>query len=39
MNQKLKVELALLKSPQYLEAAARALGLKEPLPEQIISLP
>jgi cell division protein FtsL len=39
LNQKLKVELALLKSPQNLEAAARALGLKDPLPEQIISLP
>ncbi len=39
LNQKLKVELALLKSPQNLEAAARALGLKDPLPEQIITLP
>ena len=39
LNQKLKVELALLKSPQNLEEAARVLGLKDPLPEQIISLP
>jgi cell division protein FtsL len=39
LNQKLRVELALLKSPQNLEAAARTLGLKDPLPEQIISLP
>jgi len=39
LNQKLKVELATLKSPQNLEAAARALGLKDALPEQIISLP
>lgn len=39
LNQKLKVELATLKSPQNLEAAARALGLREALPEQIIILP
>jgi len=39
LNQKLKVELATLKSPQNLEAAARALGLRDPLPEQIIFLP
>ena len=38
LNQKLKVELATLKSPQNLEAAARALGLKDALPEQIIIL-
>lgn len=39
MNQKLKVELATLKSPQNLEAAALALGLKEASQEQIIILP
>ncbi|MDB9822716.1 cell division protein FtsL [Deltaproteobacteria bacterium] len=39
LNQKLKVELATLKSPQNLEAAARTLGLREALPEQIIILP
>jgi cell division protein FtsL len=39
LNQKLKVELATLKSPQNLEAAARALGLREASPEQIILLP
>jgi cell division protein FtsL len=38
-NQKLKLELATLKSPQSLEEAARRLGLKEALPEQIIILP
>jgi cell division protein FtsL len=39
LNKKLKVELAVLKSPQNLEAAARALGLREALPEQIVILP
>lgn len=39
LNQKLKVELATLKSPQNLEAAARPLGLKQPLQEQVIILP
>ena len=39
LNQKLKVELATLKSPQNLEAAARTFGLREALPEQIIILP
>jgi cell division protein FtsL len=39
LNQKLKVELATLKSPQNLEAAARTLGLRDALPEQIIILP
>jgi cell division protein FtsL len=38
LNRKLKVELATLKSPQNLEAAARALGLKDTSPEQIIIL-
>jgi cell division protein FtsL len=39
LNKKLKVEMAVLKSPQNLEAAARALGLREILPEQIVILP
>ena len=39
MNQKLKVELATLTSPQSLEDSARALGLRDALPEQIIILP
>ena len=39
LNKKLRLELATLKSPQYLEGAARALGLKAPGPEQIIVLP
>jgi cell division protein FtsL len=39
LNRKLKVELATLKSPQNLEAAARVLGLKDALPEQIVVLP
>ena len=39
LNRKLKLELATLKSPQNLEEAARALGLREALPEQIIILP
>ena len=39
LNKKLKVELATLKSPQNLEAAARSLGLKDAAPEQIVFLP
>jgi cell division protein FtsL len=39
LNKKLKVELATLKSPQNLEAAARSLGLKDATPEQIVILP
>jgi len=39
LNQKLKVELATLKSPQYLEEAIGNFGLKEALPGQIIVLP
>lgn len=39
LNNKLKVELATLKSPQNLEAAARNLGLEYASPEQIIILP
>ena len=39
LNKKLKLELATLKSPQNLEAAARSLGLQDASPEQIIILP
>lgn len=39
LGRKLKLELATLKSPQYLEGAARGLGLREALPEQIVVLP
>ena len=40
INQKLKLELALLKSPQNLEAKAlKNLGLRQPTPEQIVLLP
>lgn len=39
LNKKLKVELATLKSPQNLEAAARSLGLNDAAPEQIVILP
>lgn len=39
INRKLKVELATLKSPEYLEKAAKALGLKEASPDQIVFLP
>lgn len=39
LNQKLRLELALLKSPQYLEEATRHLGLKTASPEQIVLLP
>jgi hypothetical protein len=39
LNQKLRLELALLKSPQHLEAATRHMGLKAAAPEQIIILP
>ena len=38
LNKKLKLELATLKSPQNLEAAARSLGLHYASPEQIIIL-
>lgn len=38
LNQKLRLELATYKSPQYLEEATHQLGLREPLPEQIIVL-
>lgn len=39
LNQKLRLELALLKSPQYLEDATRDMGLKTASPEQIVILP
>ena len=39
LNQKLKVELATMKSPQSLEVATRRLGLRAPLPEQIVIVP
>lgn len=39
LNNKLRLELATLKSPQYLEEAARAFGLKVPSPAQIVVLP
>ena len=39
LNQKLKLELATLKSPQSLEKSARQLGLRPAAPEQIIVLP
>ena len=39
LNKKLRVELATLKSPQYLERHIRALGLKEASPDQIVILP
>ena len=39
LNQKLKLELATLKSPQYLEKASRQLGLRPATPEQIFVLP
>jgi cell division protein FtsL len=39
LNKKLRLELATLRSPQYLEEASRALGLKNPSPTQIVVLP
>jgi len=39
VNRKLKVELATYKSPEYLEKAAKALGLKEASSDQIILVP
>jgi cell division protein FtsL len=40
INRKLRLELALLRSPQHLEAkAVNELGLKQPTPEQIVMLP
>ena len=37
-NRKLRLELAILKSPHNLESLANKLGLKQPSPEQIIVL-
>jgi len=40
INQKLRLELATLKSPQYLEEiATKKLGLRQPTPKQVIVLP
>jgi cell division protein FtsL len=39
LNKKLRLELATLKSPQYLEEAARGFGLRAPSPKQIVVLP
>jgi hypothetical protein len=39
LNLKLRLELATLNSPQYLEEASRGLGLRETMPEQIVILP
>jgi cell division protein FtsL len=39
LNKKLRLELATLRSPQYLEEASRSLGLKAPSPKQIVVLP
>jgi cell division protein FtsL len=39
LNKKLRLELATLRSPQYLEEASRSLGLKAPSPTQIVVLP
>lgn len=36
VNKKLKIELAILKSPQSLETQAKRLGLNQPSPEQIV---
>jgi hypothetical protein len=38
LNQKFRLELAFLKSPQHLEDATRQMGLKTASPEQIIIL-
>jgi len=39
-NRKLKLEIAFLKSPEFLEERAmREFGLQHPLPEQIVFLP
>lgn len=40
INRKLRLELALLRSPQNLESkAVNELGLRQPTPEQIVMLP
>lgn len=39
-NRRLKLEIALLKSPEYLEGEALLkLGLRQPLPNQVVFLP
>ncbi len=38
ISRKLKLDLAILKSPQKLEARAKKLGLRQPTPGQIIVL-
>jgi cell division protein FtsL len=39
-NRKLKLEIAFLKSPEFLEERAmKEFGLQHPLPEQIVFLP
>ena len=39
-NRRLKLEIALLKSPEYLEdLAGSEFGLRHPLPEQVVFLP
>ena len=38
INRKLRLELAILKSPPTLEKHAKKLGLKQPTPDQIIVL-
>jgi len=40
INRKLRLELALLRSPQRLETkAVNELGLRQPTPEQIVTMP
>lgn len=40
INRKLRLELALLRSPQNLESkAVKELGLRQPTPEQIVMVP
>ena len=39
VNRKLRLELAILKSPKNLEILAKELGLRQPSPNQIIVLP
>jgi len=40
INRKLRLELALLRSPQNLESkAVKELGLRQPAPEQIVMVP
>ena len=39
-NRRLKLEIALLKSPEYLEGLAESeFGLRPPLPKQVVFLP